>query len=207
MHTISRVARVGRQLVVTATTVAIALLATGSVSAAHVRVDPTTLTPPLLPYRVCYLDGESIRCDTSNIDSWANVPIFDLPCGTVYETATDDRRAVRYYNLDKLLYERNAEEELNGTWTLSATGGGPTLQTRASDGWHEHFVVPGDFDSDVERAHGSFLHVFLGNVILDVGIRLEPTDVGHGYMFGTAESNIFDGTDPFREAELCSALT
>jgi hypothetical protein len=204
----STTARRASRLVLAATMLAIAMLGSaGIASAAHVQVDPTSLTPPLQPYRVCYLDGQSIRCDTSTNASWAIVPAFDLPCGTVYESATRVGRSVRYYNLDKLLVERNAEEEINGSWTLSPTGAGPFLQIRVNDGWHEHFVIPGDLNSDVERAHGSFLHVIsLGNVILDVGIRFEPSDTGHGYTFGTAASNIFDGTDPVREAELCAAL-
>jgi hypothetical protein len=204
----STTARRIRPLVLAAATLAIAMLGSaGIASAAHVQVDPTTLTPPLQPYRVCYLDGQSIRCDTSTPASWANVPVFDLPCGTVYETATRVARSVRYYNLDKLLVERNAEEEINGIWTLSPTGSGPALQIRVNDGWHEHFVIPGDLDSDVERAHGSFLHVIsLGNVILDVGIRLEPSDTGHGYFLGENGAAFFEGTDPVKEAILCAAL-
>jgi hypothetical protein len=191
-----------RRLVLVAATLAVVMLGSaGMASAAHVQVDPTSLTPPLQPYRVCYLDGQSIRCDTSGTTTVANSPAFDLPCGTVYETGTDVRRAVRYYNLDKLLVERNAEEEYNGMWTLSPTGGGPSVQLRANDGWHEHFVIPGDLDSDSERAHGSFLHVIaFGNVILDVGLYL-PDGTNDGYT-----QVPFDGTDPEAEAKLCAAL-
>jgi hypothetical protein len=147
VNPISTTAHRASWLVLAATTLAIAMLGSaGIASAAQVQVDPTSLTPPLQPYRVCYLDGQSIRCDTSGTTTLANVPVFDLPCGTVYETGTDVRRAVRYYNLDKLLVERNAEEEYNGMWTLSPTGGGLSVQLRANDGWHEHFVIPGDLD-------------------------------------------------------------
>jgi hypothetical protein len=190
------------QPLVLAATLAIAMLGSaGIASAAQVQVDPTSLTPPLQPYRVCVLDGQSIRCDTSGTGTVVNSPAFDLPCGTVYETGTDVRRAVRYYNLDKLLVERNAEEEYNGMWTLSPTGGGPSVQLRANDGWHEHFVIPGDLDSDSERAHGSFLHVIsFGNVILEVGLYL-PDGTHDGY-----KRVPFDGTDPEAEAKLCAAL-
>ncbi len=77
-----------------------------------------------------------------------------------------------------------------------------------NDGWHEHFVIPGDLSSDVERAHGSFLHVIgTGNLLLDVGVRLSPDETQHGYSFFDPASNIFDGTDQARAAILCAALS
>ncbi len=197
------------RLVLAATTLAIALLGTaGMASAARVQVDPTSLTPPLKAFRVCVLEGERISCDTSTTDSWANVPILELPCGTLYESATRVGKSVRYYNLDKLLVERNAVEKIDGSWTLSPVGAGPALTISADDGWHEHFVVPGDLSSDVEQAHGSFLHVkSVGSTILDTGFQLSPGDIRNGHEFGTPDAFLFDGTDPAREAVLCAALT
>lgn len=197
-----------RPLVVVVAVLAVLLLAGApGVSAAHTRVDPTTLTPPLKPFRVCYDDGQWIRCDTSNTDTWANVPIFDLPCGTVYESATNVAHSTRWYNQDRLLVERTNEERLSGVWTLSPGGAGPSVRIRVDDGWHEHFVIPGDLSSDVERAHGSYLHVLsLGNDILDVGLRLSPEDTQHGYTSFSPDSNIFDGTDPLGAAILCAVL-
>src|SRR5215217_98644 len=80
--------------------VAIAVLMSlggATVTSAHTRVDPTTLTPPLLPFRVCYEDGPWVKCDTSGTVTTENEPIFDLPCGTIYETATVVSHATRWY--------------------------------------------------------------------------------------------------------------
>jgi hypothetical protein len=168
-------------------------------------VDGTALTPPVKPGTPCFADGRWIRCETGFTASWANEPAFELPCGTVYESAMQVRRSTRWY-LDRLLVERNATESIRGTWSLSATGVGPSAEIRVNDGWHEHFVIPGDLSSDVEAAHGSFLRVLgLGNDILDVGIYLP--DAHHGYTSITDESNIFDGTDPAGAAALCAVLS
>ncbi len=168
-------------------------------------VDGTALTPPVKPGTPCFADGRWIRCETGFTASWANEPAFELPCGTVYESAMQVRRSTRWY-LDRLLVERNATESIRGTWSLSPTGDGPSVEIRVNDGWHEHFVIPGDMSSDVEAAHGSFLRVLgLGNDILDVGIYLP--DAHHGYTSITDESNIFDGTDPAGAAALCAVLS
>jgi hypothetical protein len=41
----------------TAVTLAIASLGAATVTSAHTLVDPTSLTPPLKPFRVCFEDG------------------------------------------------------------------------------------------------------------------------------------------------------
>jgi hypothetical protein len=202
----SGLARTARHFLIFVPVLLIAALGAGPVAAAHVRVDPTTLTPPLKPFRVCYETGRWVYCDTSNTDTWANEPVIELPCGTVYESATNVSLAERWYE-DGLLVERNNEERLTGTWTLSPTGSGPSVEIRVNDGWHEHFVIPGDLFSDVERAHGSFLRILsFGNVILEVGLFLSPEEVHHGYSSLDGPSNIFDGTDPVGAAKLCDAL-
>jgi hypothetical protein len=80
--------------------VAIAVLTSlggATVTTAHTLVDPTTLTPPLKPFRVCYEDGPWVKCDTSGpTETTENEPIFDLPCGTIYETATYITHATRW---------------------------------------------------------------------------------------------------------------
>ena len=175
-------------------------------AAAAESIDGTTLTPPVIPGTPCLADGRWIRCETGFSASWANEPAFELPCGSVYETATQVRRSTRWY-LDRLLVQRNAVDSIRGTWSLSATGAGPSVEIRINDGWHEEFVIPGDVSSDVERAHGSFLRVLgLGNAVLDTGVYLYPGDTHHGYTSITADSNIFDGTDPAGAAALCAAL-
>src|SRR6266704_3333384 len=110
-----------RPLFLIAAIVAIASLVGASVASAHTRVDPTTLTPPLKPFRICYQDGPWVKCDTSNpTTSYANQANtdFDLPCGTIYESGTVTSHATRWYK-NLLLVERNAQEQIVGTWSLS----------------------------------------------------------------------------------------
>ena len=195
------------RLLAVALVAALSTTAIASPVAVHAAesVDGTTLTPPVIPGTPCFADGRWIRCETGFTASWANEPAFGLPCGTVYESAMQVRRSTRWY-LDRLLVERDATERIRGTWSLSPTGDGPFVEIRVNDGWHEHFLVPGDLASDAEAAHGSFLRVTsLGNVILDAGVYL-PGDVHHGYTTITTESNIFDGTDPTGAAALCDVL-
>jgi hypothetical protein len=167
-----------------------------TVTSAHTLVDPTTLTPPLLPFRVCYEDGPWVKCDTSGTDTWENEPIFDAPCGTIYETATVTSHATRWYE-NLLLVERNATESIRGTWSLSSTGAGPTVDIAANDGWHETFLVPGDQSSDFEVAHGNFLRIpALGADLHESGI---------GMTDGTAHGHLDSFTDE-AIARLCELL-
>jgi hypothetical protein len=120
--------RVRRPLVA----VAIAALTTlggATVASAHTLVDPTTLTPPLLPFRVCYEDGPWVKSDTSGTDTTENEPVFELPCGTIYETATVISHATRWYE-NGLPVERNATQRIRGTWSLSPTGAAPNGRDR-----------------------------------------------------------------------------
>jgi hypothetical protein len=165
----------------------------------HVRIDPTTLTPPLKPFRVCYEDGPWVKCDTSGpTEIYANRENsdFGLPCGVIYESATVTGHATRWY-VNLLLVERDAQQEIAGTWSLSPIGSGPTVAFAVDDSWHETFLVPGDLSSDSEVAHGSFLRVpALGGGFHDSGIYL-PDGTHHGPTSYTDEA----------KARLCELLT
>jgi hypothetical protein len=166
---------------------ALTSLGGATVVSAHAQVDPTTLTPPLLPFRVCYEDGPWVKCDTSGTDTIENDPVFDLPCGTIYETATAVARATRWYE-NLLLVERDATLSVRGTWSLSPTGAGPTVDVAANQGWHETFLVPGDQSSVSEVAHGNFLRISgMGADFRDVGIYL-PDGTHHGLASFTDEA-------------------
>ena len=166
---------------------ALTSLGGATITSAHTLVDPTTLTPPLLPFRVCYEDGPWVKCDTSGTDTWENEAVFDLPCGTIYETATAISHATRWYE-DGLLVERNATQSVRGTWSLSPTGAGPTVEIAANDGWHETFLVPGDQSSVSEVAHGNFLRISgMGGDFRDVGIY-GPEGTHHGLASFTDEA-------------------
>ena len=110
-----------RRLLLIAAIAALTSLGGATITSAHTLVDPTTLTPLLLPFRVCYEDGPWVKCDTSGTDTIENDPVFDLPCGTIYETATAIAHATRWYE-NLLLVERDATLRVRGTWSLSATG-------------------------------------------------------------------------------------
>jgi len=164
-----------RPLFLIAAILAIASLVGASVASAHTRVDPTTLTPPLKPFRICYEDGPWVKCDTSTpTTSYANQanPDFDLPCGTIYESGTVTTHSTRWYK-NLLLVERNAQEHIVGTWSLSPTGSRPTVVFATDISWHETFLVPGDLSSDSIVEHGSFLRVpALGAEFHDSGINM-----------------------------------
>src|SRR5258708_26105861 len=95
---------------------AIASLVGASVTSAHTLVDPTTLTPPLKPFRVCFQDGPWVKCDTStpttSFPDQANTD-FDLPCRTLYERPPITTHATRWHKR-LLLVLRNAHDHIDG---------------------------------------------------------------------------------------------
>jgi hypothetical protein len=185
-----------RPLFLIAAIVVIASFGGAPITSAHTPVDPTTLTPALAPFRVCFEDGPWVKCDTSSTTTYANQPIFDLPCGTIYESATDTRHATRWY-VNLLLVERNAQQHVVGTWSLSPTGSGPSVAIAIDISWHETFLVPGDLSSDSEVSHGDFLRISgFGADLRDTGIFL-PDGTHRGHSSFTDEAN----------ARLCQLLT
>ena len=175
----------------------VALLGGAPTVSAHTLVDPTTLTPPLKPFRVCYEDGQWVKCDTSSVATIANEPSKELSCGTLYLTGTETLRATRWYNLDLLLVERAVQDDFRGSWSRSPDGSGPTVDIAANFSWRENFVVPGDLDSIVEVSHGSFVRVAgLGAIGMDAG-----TFKGDGTFLGHAGEDI-----PVEDPALCRLL-
>jgi hypothetical protein len=170
----------------------------GSAGAASARdlVDPTTLTPPLEPFRVCYQEGPWVNCDTSGVRSQSNEAAFDLSCGTVYETSTETRHATRWYR-DGLLVERIVQSKVTGTWSLSPAGDAPTVRFMADQSWDEQFLVPGDLSSDSETSHGNFLRIDgMGSLGRETGIWL-PDGTHHGLL---------SDASPESERLLCTLL-
>ena len=167
------------RLALAALTIVVALGAAPAVSA-RTLVDPTTLTPPLRPDRICYEDGPWVKCDTSGVATHDYEPAGELSCGTVYLTSTETTHATRWY-ANLLLVERNADYKMRGFWSLSPDGSGPTVEIAADFSWHEHFVIPGDLSSDVEVSHGSYIRVVgLGAIGADSGtFKADGTFRGH----------------------------
>jgi hypothetical protein len=172
-----------RRFLFVAAIVALTSVGGAAVTSAHTLVDPTTLTPPLKPFRVCYEDGPWVKCDTSDpAESYANQEItdFGLPCGTIYESATVTTHATRWY-ANLLLVERDAQAHVDGSWSLSPTGSGAAVSFGVDVSWHETFLVPGDLSSDSEVNHGSYLRVpALGAGFHESGIGMrDGTERGH----------------------------
>ena len=189
-----------RRFLLVAAIAALTSLGGATITTAHTLVDPTTLTPPLRSFRICYEDGPWVKCDTSGAGGYENQEIFDgpafgLPCGTIYESATVTSHATRWY-VDLLLVERDAEQHVTGMWSLSPTGSGPTVAFAADNSWHETFLIPGDLSSDSEVFHGAFRVPALGAGFHDAGIYL-PDGTQHGHTSFTDEA----------KAKLCELLT
>jgi hypothetical protein len=167
---------------------AIGLAALAPGAQAGSAVDGTTLTPPVLPGTPCETDGRWVRCDTSNVTTYVNSPAFDLPCGTFYETGTDDRHATRWY-ADGLLVRRSVQAQYRATWSLSPTGDGPTVTVHGDWNWWVRFPTPGDESTQVLTSHG--------NGLLVIGARGEIRDTGIYLPDGTHR-----GRSPFSDSDL-----
>ena len=174
-----------------------------SPASAGPTVDPGTLTPPPPPGAQCRLNGQSIICQTSIAADLVNEPIFELPCGQVYETSHDARSGIRFYNANGLLEKRFVTQDVDGTWSLSPTGAGPTVNIRINDNWWIVLAVPGDESTGALTAHGNgFTASSPGFGVISHIAGLDPPD-GSGHR---GVSRLIED-DPEAAAELCEALT
>lgn len=174
-----------------------------SPASAGPTVDPSTLTPPPPPDAQCQLNGQSIICQTSLVGDLVNEPIFELPCGQVYETSHDARSGIRFYNANGLLEKRFVTQDVDGTWSLSPTGVGPTVNIRISDNWWIVLAVPGDESTGALTAHGNGFTASspgFGVISHIAGLDL-PDGSGHRGVSRFVEE------DPEIATELCDALT
>src|SRR5215207_11468731 len=100
---------------------------TPAASADPPTIDPSTLQPPPPPDARCDPTGLYVICHTEIDFSVEAEPVTDLglPCGTVYFTATDVRRGLRFYE-NGLLVRRHvtAPAGVSGFISLSPTGEG-----------------------------------------------------------------------------------
>ena len=178
------------------------MLAAAAPASAGPTVDPSTLTPPPPPGAECRLDGRWIICQTSLVIELVNEPIVELPCGQIYETSTDVRSGIRFYNTEGLLVKRFATQDVEGTWSLSPTGEGPTVDVRAHANWWIILAVPGDESTGELTQHGNEFTASspgFGVIAHIAGLDLPEGD--HSGVFRVVEE------DPEVAAELCAALT
>jgi hypothetical protein len=170
-------------------------------------VDPGALTPVPAPPTVaeCRADGRWIVCHTTLTIDLVNEPLVDVPavpCGTIYETSTDIRHGIRWYNAaDSIIVKRHVTQSAEGTWSLSPDGSGPTARLQASGNWYDSdYADPNDLSSGTGAAHGEvkILAPGYGRIIQIAGLD-DPEGNHHG-LFRLAD-------DPTVAAELCAALT
>jgi hypothetical protein len=160
--------------------VAIATLGAAAGVSARTPVDPTSLTPPLGPDRVCWQLGSVVQCDTGHDVMYANEPRVDASCGTIYETGEDRSTATRWYE-DGLLVRRQVQEHNVGVWSLSPDGSGPVVGFQRQYSWDEQFAVPGDLETGVQVLKGATLLVpALGANLHESGQYHSDTEVERG---------------------------
>jgi hypothetical protein len=178
------------------------MLAAAAPASAGPIVDPSTLTPPPPPGAECRLDGQWIICQTSLVIEFVNEPIVELPCGQIYETSTDVRSGIRFYNTEGLLVKRFATQDVEGTWSLSPTGEGPVADIRVHANWWIILAVPGDESTGELTQHGNEFTASspgFGVIAHIAGLDLPEGD--HRGVFRVVEEG------PEVAAELCAALT
>jgi hypothetical protein len=125
---------------------------------AGTAVDPDSLNPPPPPGASCEQTGPStVICHTAISFPLEGEPRFDIGCGTVYETSTDDRFGIRWYT-DGNLVKRIFRGALDGTWSLSPDAGGPVIEITGNWSVAGYLTVPGDLDTVVQTEHGLMVH-------------------------------------------------
>jgi len=165
-------------------------------------VDPNTLQP-VPPNATCREDGPQIICDTFFLEDAVNEPIpdFALPCGTIYETSHYRGDGTRWY-VNRLVVRRHVAASLDGTWSLSPTGAGPTVKLTGYYSYWTVWTTPGDDSTAVDTSNsGSDFKISapgFGVIVHDAGLTY-PDGTHHGLT-------AFPFT-PEVEATLCAALS
>ena len=170
-------------------------------AAAGPPIDPNTLQP-VPPNATCRDDGPQIICDTFLEETAVNEPVADLPCGTIYETSYYRGDGTRWY-VDRLAVKRHVAASLDGTWSLSPTGAGPTVKISGHWSIWSVWTTPGDDSTLVEyRSSGSDFKLSaagFGVILHDAGVTYAD-----GTHHGVSAQIPFT---PEVTATLCSALT
>jgi hypothetical protein len=188
----------GAALVLAATVAVVSW--TAAPASAGAMVDPNTLQP-VPPNAVCRADGNYVICDTFFDETLVNEPIFDLPCGTVYETSYYHGAGTRWY-VDGLLVKRHVAASLDGTWSLSPTGAGTNLNETANFSDDSYWPVPGSGGDEtaVTTEHGGSFRVRAPGVgvIIQLAGTFYPDGEHRGVLRGLPS--------PATDATLCSAF-
>ena len=175
-----------------------------ALAAENKSVDPAALTPAAAGdgrSAYCQADGQWIICYTTLAIDLVNEPVFDLPCGTVYETSHDFRLGTRWYDAaDSVIVKRHVRQDVSGTWTLSPTGAGPSAALEAHANWYDsQYADPTDLDTGVTEYHGEIMLRAPGyGTILHIAGLDRPDGSHHGMVRGL--------DDPAAVAKVCAAL-
>lgn len=148
--------RPGRLLASLGLSAALLLGVAQATLAGSVLVDTSVLVPPPPAGAECQLNGPWTVCRSGVSIELINEPVFDLPCGTVYQTSVDVRSATRWYSDNKLV-RRHVYQRAEGAWSLSSTGADPRVTFIANANWGEVYTVPGDLSSNVGHQRGTDL--------------------------------------------------
>jgi hypothetical protein len=133
------------------------LLAVPSAAAAsRTPVDPESLTPVPPPGADCWYrqDPHTVTCDTFLDFSSDHEAIFDVSCGSIYETAHDHREGIRTY-VDGLITHRTVKVVIEGTWSLTPNADrGPVGRLDGRFGIVTDWATPGDDATAHSTNHG-----------------------------------------------------
>ena len=159
----------------------LALAAVPTVSAGT-PVDPDTLTPSPPPGATCEaVGGGTVICHTAVSFPVDGEAIFDIGCGPVYQTATDDRYGIRWYE-NGLITKRVFRGALDGTWSLTPDASGTVIKITGNWSSLSTWTVPGDNDTLVQTDQGLMVHGTapgLGANLLLAG-KIDPDGTLHG---------------------------
>lgn len=151
-------------------------------ASAGTPVDPDTLNPPPPPGASCQQTGPStVICQTAVSLPLVGEALFDIGCGTVYETSTSDRFGIRWYT-DGNLARRSFRGTLDGTWSLSPDARGTVIEITGNWSTSGYWTVPGDNDTLVQAEHGLLIHATapgLGASLILAG-RIDADGTLHG---------------------------
>jgi hypothetical protein len=171
--------RATRSILISIVIVACSLGPAGPATA-RTLVDPTSLTPPLKPFRICYQLGPFVQCDTSGDTTYGPEENGELSCGTLFEFGEDVSHSTRWYE-DGLIVRRQIQEHSRGFWSLSPDGSGPTVEWQRDFSWDELFATPGDISSAIRVYKGTTVRVpVLGADLMEAGWALPDSDILHG---------------------------
>lgn len=165
-------------------------------------VDPSTFVPAPPSGAECREAGTSVYCRTRFTFDDGPVPVMDLPCGTVYESVTIPRNIYTEY-VGGLLVGRHVTSHVNGYWSLSPNGDGPTVRVDGGWTWRTVLSVPADESTAQITTHGNQLKLGggLSRYANIAGIFYPGDELYHGQFV----VSIFESPDA--QDALCAALT